>query len=402
MESSAEPPPAADELTLTVGAPANGGSCVARHDGRVVFVRYALPGELVRVRVTADRGSYWHAETVEVIEPSDDRIASLCPIAGVDGAGCCDLAFVDPVAGRALKGEVVSNQLARLGNYQWNDVVQPVSAAGPTGWRTRIRLDVGADGQAGFHRYRSDELVADLNCGQLPAGMTDGLADVAWPPGAQVHVVVDDDDQRHVARTVRHGRRNSTDVVEGSYQGVQRAGRHSWQVPVTAFWQAHRDAAQTYSDLVGDWACPDPGMTAWDLYGGAGVFAAVLGDAVGESGQVLSVDSSRAATRSARATLEDLPQVNVITDSVRRALTAQRGGADVAVLDPPRGGAGREVIDLLAAAEVPRIVHIGCEAASFARDVGLYQSHGYAVDKISVFDSFPLTHHIECVALLTR
>jgi tRNA/tmRNA/rRNA uracil-C5-methylase (TrmA/RlmC/RlmD family) len=387
---------------LTVGAPANGGSCVARHDGRVVFVRYALPGERVRVRVTADRGSYWHAETIEVIEPSADRIASLCPIAGVDGAGCCDLAFVEPAAGRALKAEVVSNQLARLGNYQWNDAVAPVSTAGPTGWRTRIRLDVGADGRAGFHRYHSDELVVDLNCGQLPAGMIDGLTDVAWPPGAHLHVVIDDDGQRHVARTVRHGRRNSTDVVEGSYQGVQRAGRHTWQVPVTAFWQAHRDAARTYSDLVGDWARPDPGMTAWDLYGGAGVFAAVLGDAVGESGQVVSVDSSRAATRSARATLVDLPQVNVITDSVRRALTAQRSGADVAVLDPPRGGAGREVIDLLAAADVPRIVHIGCEAASFARDVGLYQRHGYAVDKISVFDSFPLTHHIECVALLNR
>jgi len=387
---------------LTVGAPANGGSCVARHDGRVVFVRYALPGERVRVRVTADRGSYWHAETIEVIEPSNDRIASLCPIAGVDGAGCCDLAFVDPAAGRALKAEVVSNQLARLGNYQWSDAVAPVSTAGPTGWRTRIRLDVGADGRAGFHRYHSDELVVDLNCGQLPAEMIDGLTDVAWPPGAHLHVVIDDDGQRHVARTVRHGRRNATDVVEGSYQGVQRAGRHTWQVPVTAFWQAHRDAARTYSDLVGDWARPDPGMTAWDLYGGAGVFAAVLGDAVGESGQVVSVDSSRAATRSARATLADLPQVNVITDSVRRALTAQRTGADVAVLDPPRGGAGREVIDLLAAAEVPRLVHIGCEAASFARDIGLYQRHGYAVDKISVFDSFPLTHHIECVALLTR
>jgi tRNA/tmRNA/rRNA uracil-C5-methylase (TrmA/RlmC/RlmD family) len=401
-ESTTAPPPAPEHLTLTVGAPANGGSCVARHDGRVVFVRYALPGELVRVRVTADRGSYWHAETIEVIEPSDDRIASLCPIAGVDGAGCCDLAFVEPAAGRALKAEVVSNQLARLGNYQWSDAVAPVSTAGPTGWRTRIRLDVGADGRAGFHRYHSDELVVDLNCGQLPAGMTDGLTDVAWPPGAHLHVVIDDDGQRHVARTVRHGRRNATDLVEGSYEGVQRAGRHSWQVPVTAFWQAHRDAARTYSDLVGDWARPDPGMTAWDLYGGAGVFAAVLGDAVGESGQVVSVDSSRAATRSARATLADLPQVNVITDSVRRALSAQRDGADVAVLDPPRGGAGREVIDLLAAAEVPRIVHIGCEAASFARDIGLYLRHGYAVDRISVFDSFPLTHHIECVALLTR
>jgi tRNA/tmRNA/rRNA uracil-C5-methylase (TrmA/RlmC/RlmD family) len=153
---------------------------------------------------------------------------------------------------------------------------------------------------------------------------------------------------------------------------------------------------------VSEWARPDPGMTAWDLYGGAGLFAAVLADAVGESGQVLSVDSARAASRSARATLADHAQVRVVSDSVRRALTAQRSRADVAVLDPPRGGAGREVIDLLAAAEVPRIVHIGCEAASFARDIGLYQSHGYAVHKLSVFDSFPLTHHIECVALLAR
>jgi tRNA/tmRNA/rRNA uracil-C5-methylase (TrmA/RlmC/RlmD family) len=390
------------ELTLTAGAPANGGSCVARHDGRVVFVRYALPGERVRARVTADRGSYWHAEAVEVIEPSDDRRASLCPIAGVDGAGCCDLAFVEPAAARALKAEVVSNQLARLGDYQWRGTVQPLSAGGPTGWRTRVRLDIGADGRAGFHRYRSDELVTDLNCGQLPAGMTEGLAVTEWPVGAQLYVVIDDDGQRHVVRTSRQGRRTSTDVVEGNFQGVQRAGRHSWQVPVTAFWQAHRDAARTYSELVSDWAQPGPGMTAWDLYGGVGVFAAVLGDAVGESGQVMSVDNSRAASRAARAALGELAQVNVITDSVRRALTGQRRGADVAVLDPPRAGAGREVIDLLAAADVPRVVHIGCEAASFARDIGLYQAHGYVVDKISVFDSFPLTHHIECIALLTR
>jgi tRNA/tmRNA/rRNA uracil-C5-methylase (TrmA/RlmC/RlmD family) len=182
-------------------------------------------------------------------------------------------------------------------------------------------------------------------------------------------------------------------------------GRRSWRVPVTAFWQAHRDAAGVYSGLVVDWAQPAAGMTAWDLYGGVGVFAAVLGEAVGESGRVLTVDTSRSATRAARDALVDLPQVDVVTDSVRRALTGQRASAsraEVAVLDPPRSGAGREVVDLLAAAGVPRVVHIGCEAASFARDIGLYRAHGYTVEKITVFDAFPLTHHTECVALLTR
>ena len=391
-----------EELTLVTGAPANGGSCVAHHEGRVVFVRYALPGERVRVRITADRGSYWHAEVLEVLEPVADRIDSLCPIAGVDGAGCCDLAFAAPEAARALKAQVVANQLERLGGYHWNGEAEPLSECGPTGWRTRVRLDVGADRRPGFHRYHSDELVTDLRCAQLPAGMLDGLAESGWPPTAQVHVVVDDDGARHVVRTLRQGRRIATKVMEGGYEAVQRVDDRSWQIPVTAFWQAHRGAAAVYSRLVADWAQPSSGMTAWDLYGGAGVFAAALGAAVGDSGRVLTVDTSRAATRSARAALDDLPQVQFVTDSVRRALNGRRSSADVAVLDPPRAGAGREVIDLLAGAGVPRVVHIGCEAASFARDIGLYLGHGYAVEKIRVFDAFPLTHHTECVALLTR
>lgn len=173
-------------------------------------------------------------------------------------------------------------------------------------------------------------------------------------------------------------------------------------MPVTAFWQAHRDAAPTYSALVEDWARLESGMTAWDLYGGAGVFAATLAEAVGPTGHVLSVDTSRGSAKAARTALADLGWVEVLTESVRRALTTQRRRADVAVLDPPRTGAGREVVDLLAAADVPRIVHIGCEAASFARDVGIYRGHGYAVEQIRVFDSFPLTHHVECVAVLSR
>ncbi|OBK95660.1 class I SAM-dependent RNA methyltransferase [Mycobacterium sp. 1165178.9] len=390
------------DLTLTTDAPANGGSCVAHHEGRVVFVRYALPGERVRVRVTADRGSYWHAEVVEVVDPAPGRITSLCPIAGVGGAGCCDLAFAAPDVARRLKAEVVANQLERLGGHAWSGEAEPLADSAPTGWRTRVRLGVGPDRRAGFHRYHSEELVTDLRCAQLPAGMLDGIADIGWPSGAQLHVAVDDDGVRHVVRTLRQGRQTVTKVAEGRYEAVQRVAGRSWQVPVTAFWQAHRNAADVYSRLVADWAQLGTGMRAWDLYGGAGVFAAVLGDAVGHSGRVLSVDTSRASTRAGRATLADLTQVHIVTDSVRRALLAQRGRADVAVLDPPRAGAGREVIDLLAAADVRRVVHIGCEAASFARDIGIYRGHGYAVEKIRVFDAFPLTHHTECVALLTR
>lgn len=385
---SASPLP---ELTLSAGPPANGGSCVARHDGRVVFVRHALPGERVRAQVTAQRGSYWHADAVEIIDASPDRIDPLCPIAGVDGAGCCDLAFAAPEAAQRLKAEVVANQLARLGDYQWTGAAEPIGAGGPRGWRTRVKLGVDADGRAGLHRYHSGELVTDLRCGQLPDGMCAGLQEQRWPGAGHVHVVIDDDGVRHVVADAR-GRRGPL--------AVHRVAGRVWRLPVTAFWQAHRDAADAYSAVVRHWAGDSEGGRAWDLYGGAGVFAAALADAVGERGTVRTVDTSRAASAAARSAFADTPTVQVVADSVRRFLTVQSRTADIAVLDPPRAGAGAEVIAALARAGVPRVIHIGCEAAAFARDIGGYQQHGYRVEKLRVFDAFPLTHHVECIALL--
>lgn len=388
------------ELVLSTGPAANGGSCVARHDGRVVFVRYALPGERVRVRLTAQKGSYWHADAVEVLEASPDRIDPLCPVAGVDGAGCCDLAFVEPGAARLLKAEVVANQLARLGDYTWAGVAEPVGSGDPCGWRTRVRLGVGPDGRPGLHRYHSNDLVTDLRCGQLPEGMLAGLDVARWRGCEQIHVAIDDDDTRLVGTTAR-GRRG-VKVTEGPGECVQRVGRWVWTLPLNAFWQSHRDSPELYSALVRDAAQGCEGARAWDLFGGAGLFAAALADAVGERGEVSTVDTSRAASSAATAALADVPGLQVISQSVRQFLTAQSVGADIAVLDPPRAGAGREVITALAGAGVSRVVHFGCEVAAFARDVGLYREHGYRVETIRVFDAFPLTHHVECVVVLTR
>lgn len=390
-----------EELVLTTGSAANGGSCVARHDGRVVFVRYALPGEVVRVRVRSVRGSYWHADTLEVLEPSPDRVDSLCSIAGVDGAGCCDLAFADPDAARIIKGQVVANQLARLGGHRWEGAAEPLGDGDPRGWRVRVRLDVGSEGKPGFHRYHSADLVNDLHCGQLPAGMLDGLDQHRWRAGEHVHAVLDSDGHRHVLCTSDQNRKGR--VIEGSRHVAHRVGERSWQIPVNGFWQSHRAAAETYSALVAQWASDTRGVrVAWDLYGGAGLFAPALAEVVGPHGRVLTVDTSRAASTAARSALADLPQVEVRNDSVRRVLMVERDGADIAVLDPPRAGAGKAVIGLLAQAGVRRVIHIGCEAAAFARDIGLYRAQGYDVEAIRVFDSFPLTHRVECVALLIK
>lgn len=303
-----------DILEVHTGGAANGGSVVARHDGRVIFVRDALPGERVRVQITDDRqASFWHGAAVEVLDPSPHRIEPLCPIAhSAVGSGCCDLSFADPVYVRELKGDVVSQQLARLGKYEWQGVAQPLGAGDPTGWRTRVRLDVNALGQPGFHRYHSDELVTDLRCAQVVPGLLDGLDQPELGSEGPLHAVMDDQGRRHVLR--------GSTIVEGEDVAVQKVGDRHWLVPVTAFWQAHRDAAGTYSRLVSDWAELEPGMSAWDLYGGVGVFAAALGEAVGRTGHVVSVDTSRPAFRSAKSALGDLRQVTMICGSVRHAI----------------------------------------------------------------------------------
>ena len=397
-------------IELSTNSLANGGSAVGRYENRAVFVRGALPGEAVRARVVKDKGSYWHADLVEVLEASPHRRPSLCPVAEKGDSGCCDLAFLDPDAARALKGGVASEQLARLGGVEWAGEAEALG--GPTGWRTRTRLAVDASGRAGFHRYHSKDLAAGLDCPQPVPGALDGLAERRFPAGAELLVVVDDEGTRHVQLTdpkspqtgrgsargrgsVRRGRRR----LEGPGLATQRVGDRTWWLPARAFWQPHREAARRYAALVAEWAGDLPGAVAWDLYGGAGLFASVLASSVGPVGRVFTVDSAGASSRAAVDSLADLKQVEVLSGSTEKLLP-DLPKAQIAVVDPPRAGAGRAVVAALAGTD--RIIHVGCETAAFGRDVGLYVEHGYAVREIRVFDAFPLTHHMECVALLER
>ncbi|NKY88038.1 class I SAM-dependent RNA methyltransferase [Nocardia veterana] len=433
-------------VRVRLGAPGHGGFCVARHEGRVLFVRHGLPGELVLARVTEDRGSFCRAEAIDILEPAPDRVRPNCPVSGPGGAGCCDFAFATPEAQRSLKAAVVTEQLRRLAHWDTEVTVEPLplgSAAGPggqrhpgsgapdpdagadapeTGWRTRLRLVVDAQGRAGVHRYRSSEVIPDLRCPQPVPGAVAGIAEQTWTPGAELVIAVDADGLRHIVelaspavpprrggdrrataarRAAAHARRAER-VVSGSGRAVQYVAGRRWEVSATGFWQPHRDAAQRYSDLVAEWADLDPGASAWDLYCGAGVFAARLAEQAGPSGPVLGVESARSAVADGTAALRDLPGVQLFADRVERWIAARDRRPRVVVLDPPRAGAGKQVVTPLTAANPDRIVHIGCDPAAFARDVGLYHAAGYRVRTLRAFDAFPATHHVECLALLER
>ncbi len=412
-------------LEVELGNPGHGGFCVARHEGRVLFVRHGLPGERVIAHVTEDRGgSFCRADAVEILVPSDDRVDPLCPISGPGGAGCCDYSHAAPAAQRAMKSSVVAEQLRRIAGVDVDVAVEELPGTGDgTGWRSRVRLAVDSAGRPGFHKYRSLEIETFLACPQIAPSAYSGLSERSWQPGAEVQVVLDAAGERHVvevappkvSRTGRRspGRRGATarraassgsraeHVVVGTGRVLERVGDREWTLSATGFWQAHRGAAATYSAVVGEWAQASVGARVWDLYGGVGVFAATLAGQVGPTGRVDSVEFSRQAVADGTAALEDLPHVHLHAARVERALH-ELPAPEVVVLDPPRAGAGREVVAAVAAAEPERIVHIGCDPASFARDVALYREQGYRLERVRAFDAFPSTHHVESLALLTR
>jgi tRNA/tmRNA/rRNA uracil-C5-methylase (TrmA/RlmC/RlmD family) len=371
---------------VEVGKVAHGGHCVARHEGRVVFVRHALPGERVVVEVTEDRGgSFCRGDAVSVLSASPDRVDPSCPVAVPGGCGGCDWQHATWDAQRALKAAVVEEQLSRLAGLEMPVEVEELPG-GPLRWRTRVRMTVDSSGRPGFLAHRSHRVIPVDDCPISAYGTVDEVVTRTWPPGSALTVSVDAAGETHVGE----------DVV-----AVERAVRREWRV--SGFWQAHPDAADVYGEVVGEWAGLSAGESAWDLYAGVGLFAAVLAEQVGPSGSVMAVESYRPAAVEAAGNLADLPQVRVFAGRVEAVLRAGEGpDPSVVVLDPPRKGAGRAVVDAIVERGASRVVYVACDPAALARDVAIFGGHGFHVTRLRAFDAFPMTHHVECVALLER
>ena len=193
----------------------------------------------------------------------------------------------------------------------------------------------------------------------------------------------------------------------------QRAAGRDWRVSAGAFWQVHPGAADVLTEAVMTALEPRPGDVALDLYCGAGLFAGALAPAVGPGGTVVGVEADAAAVRDARHNLRQWPWARVHKGDVAAVL--RRGGqpgaegaalppARLVVADPPRSGLAREVIDYLSAAEhgAARFAYVSCDPATLARDIGLLIARGWVLAGLRAFDAFPMTHHVECVAVLVR
>jgi len=372
-----------DRFTVEVGPVAHGGHCVARvplPDGstRVVFVRHALPGETVVVSITegTEGDRFWRGDAVSVESASPDRVEAPCRYAGPGLCGGCDFQHVALPAQRELKAAVVREQLVRLGKLDPADplVAGIVVEAVPGDrdglrWRTRVEYAAAPDGSRGMRRHRSRSVIPVDDC-----------------------LIAAED-----ARVLPSG---AGTLVERVETGL---GSREFAVDADGFWQVHPGAPRVLVETALGMLDPQPGEKALDLYAGVGLFAAYLASAVGERGRVVAVEGDPGACDHARGNLGEFRHARVSAGSVDRVLATELDEPfDVVVLDPPREGARRKVVEQVVDRAPRAAAYVACDPAALGRDVAIFAEHGYRLTALRAFDLFPMTHHVECVALLEK
>jgi tRNA/tmRNA/rRNA uracil-C5-methylase (TrmA/RlmC/RlmD family) len=405
-----------ERLVLEIEKVAHGGHCVARHEGQVVFVRHALPGETVEVVLTGEgsHGRFLRADVTSVVTPSPDRVAPPCAHAGVCGG--CDWQHASLEAQRRLKGEVLREQLSRLGGLTEVDGVplaEAVTVEAVLGdrdglaWRSRVRYAVDEHGVVGFRRHRSHVVEPVDSCPLVTPAVDDvGVTRREWPGADQITVVAS-----------THGERALLVDPPGPVRGVpadvsvpglrgrgwvrEVAGSREWRVAADGFWQVHPGAADTLVSAVREALAPEAGEHLLDLYSGVGLFGGCLARELGPDGRVDAVEASARACTDARRNLHDVPIVHIHQSPVERWLASGAlDTADIVVLDPPRSGAGAAVLDRVLDLAPRAIAYVACDPASLGRDVGHVRAAGWRVASVRGFDLFPMTQHVEAVALL--
>ncbi|TQJ32750.1 class I SAM-dependent RNA methyltransferase [Microbacterium sp. SLBN-146] len=438
-----------DLIDLDITGVAHGGVFVARHEGRVVFVSDAIPGERVRVRVTdASKSSFWRAETLEVLDASPHRQPHVWRQADVDVApdlrpGGADFGHIDLREQRMLKLEVLTDSLRRFGGVEL-----PIEMSGAeavvghdgrtvaeetddgTGWRTRVSLHVDEAGRVGPYVARSHRVIpvddlplATPGIERAALHLTEGAPgriDLVEPGDGRVRVIPRPEQSRS-----RGGRKAPRDRAKDPDREVvvERVDGRDFRVDAGGFWQVHRLAAHTLTrrvattlrDVAGTdatGAVLDPEALHLDLYGGVGLFAATLASLAGQTARITSVESDVRATEHAGENLAEWVGARAETDRVDRwiarlaeaasATERERISRGVVLLDPPRSGAGRDVVRGIAALGPETVVYVACDPVAVGRDLGTFRAEGYETVRVDGLDLFPHSHHIEAVATLRR
>jgi 23S rRNA (uracil1939-C5)-methyltransferase len=443
MTESTGPFPPPEVPLVTLEKPVYGGACLARVDGKTVFVPLTLPGEQARIRITQSRSGYSTAEAESIVSAAPERVAPACPHYGACGG--CHYQQASYEMQLAMKQAILRETLTRAGVQPPEEI--PVLSADPWAYRNRIRLAFDAAGQLGYRGRRSHAVVPIAECpiaapllvtaARAAGEIAASLAATQRP--AEISLFCDASETALLATLIVPAARSipfeqfaqslrdripalvgAELIVEPPAKGrgpapparnVAQWGAESlfysgagfdYRVDHSAFFQVNRWLIDALVDRV---AAAHQGHLAWDLFAGVGLFARRL--AAGFA-SVVAVESAPAAARSLAANLKGTAASSVRATTLEFLRRSIRDGRsehivpDLIVLDPPRTGLGPEITAHLAAVAAPVLVYVSCDPATLARDLRALLASGYTIESLTLADLFPQTFHLESIVQLRR
>ncbi|MCP4536346.1 MAG: class I SAM-dependent RNA methyltransferase [Chloroflexi bacterium] len=415
-------------FTLQLTAIAHGGAALGRHEGRVIFVPYALPDETVRVEITEDKGRYAFARLIEVLEPSPNRVAPPCSHFSTTGCGGCQWQHMDYQTQLRFKTEIVADQLARIGKIP--DPVVHSILPDSSGWayRNHAQFHPVPDGGLGFRAAASNETIAVDECPILHPILSDLYAalDLDFenlhrlslrvgtatgdlmlilemandlPPGLEIDLPVSCvlllSDGVHVN-------------LIGNNHITETVADYTYRISAPSFFQVNTPQAAQLVRLVTEYLDPQGDETVLDAYCGVGLFTTHLAE---RADLVIGIEQSPAAVADllentvepddidAVDDLDAYGNVDVIEGPVEAVLPDLDISIAAAVIDPPRAGVNRFALDALVERRPARLVYVSCDPATLARDAQRLVRGGYELVEVQPVDMFPQTYHVESVAL---
>jgi 23S rRNA (uracil1939-C5)-methyltransferase len=405
------------ELELT--AMAHGGSALGRHQGQVIFVPYAIPGETVRVEIVESRTRWARARLLEVLVPSPHRVDPPCPYFGQDKCGGCQFQHIAYEAQAEFKGEVVVDQLARIGGLHDVDVAEIIAAAEPWSYRNHVGFSVTPDGRLGFLTADTHHVIAVEECLILDPLLDDLWAalDMKWPQLRRLtlrcgsatgdlmavfeldHYEDFDIEVDFPVSCVILLADGEAVVLMGDPQLVEHVAGRDYYISAGSFFQVNTAGAEVLVALVRDYLAPTGDETLLDLYCGVGLFGLSLADQVG---RVVGVEADASAAADFWRNAQGLDYVTLLEEKAQGALAHLEEAVDLVVLDPPRSGLGERVAAQIARLGPRHIVYVSCDPATLARDARRLVESGYQLEQVQPVDLFPQTYHVESVALFAR
>jgi len=394
----------------------HGGAALGRHEGRVVFVPYALPGEVAQVEIVEDKGRFAFARLVDVPKPSEDRVEAPCPYFGPAGCGGCQWQHIAYPAQLRYKAGVVVDQLQRIG--QIADPVVHATIPDPSGWayRNHVQFHPGDQGGLGFQATDGRGVVEVDSClilHPLLAELHDALdlsleslqrlslrAGVATGDRMLVFEMEDDrppalEADVPVSCVLLLSDGDHVNLIGSNYI-VEEVGGHAYRVSAPSFFQINTCQANRLVDQVLDYLDLSGNEAVLDAYCGVGLFTVQIAP---RASLIVAIESAPSAIADLMENTARLGNVDVIEGSVEAALPELDTPIDAAVVDPPRAGLDRFAVDALADMRPKRIVYVSCDPATLARDARRLARKGYRLVQVQPIDMFPQTHHIESVAL---